>query len=178
MIAGIGDEGGGLGGLGLGLRAGSLRAGEGGRHIEGDAGALKREIGEEEPHPLAGDILHLGEVGVDAVDQVRLAGSGAAAPVRRAGQEGLGDAVGAARLAKPATAASSELAASGIAKCVLRAADQQVAQAEIRAWRKQLVLPLCQDRLFLVVAIAGAQHHHGGAHGRAAEGDGEARRQQ
>ncbi len=38
VVAGVGDEGGGLGGLGLRLRAGGLRAGEGGGHIEGEEG--------------------------------------------------------------------------------------------------------------------------------------------
>ncbi len=42
-----------------------------------------------EPHLLAGDVLHLGEIGAETLDEVRLAGSGAAAPVRRAGEEGL-----------------------------------------------------------------------------------------
>ena len=104
---------GGLGGLGLRFGAGGLRAGEGGGHIEGEAGALKRQVREVEPHLLAGDVLHLGEIGADALDEVRLAGSGAAAPVRRAGEEGLGDAVAPCpALRRPATAASSELAAS------------------------------------------------------------------
>ena len=78
----------------------AARAGEGCGHVEGEAGALKRQVREVEPHLLAGDVLHLGEIGADALDEVRLAGSGAAAPVRRAGEEGLGQFVGHARLAQ------------------------------------------------------------------------------
>ncbi len=90
VVAGVFDEGGGLGGLGLGLGAGGLGAVEGGGHIEGESGALQRKVREVEPHLLAGDVLYLGEVGADALDQVRLAGSGAAAPVCRAGDKGFG----------------------------------------------------------------------------------------
>ena len=50
-----------------------------GRHIEGEAGALKRQVREGEPHLLAGDVLHLGEIGAETLDEVRLAGSGATA---------------------------------------------------------------------------------------------------
>ncbi len=78
VVAGFGDERGGLGGLGLRLRAGGLRAGEGGGHIEGEAGALKRQVREVAPHLLAGDVLHLGEIGADALDGVRFARCGAA----------------------------------------------------------------------------------------------------
>ena len=73
VVAGIGDEARGLGGLGLRLRAGGLGAGEGCRHIEGEAGALKRQVREVEPHLLAGDVLHLGEIGAETLDEVRLA---------------------------------------------------------------------------------------------------------
>ncbi len=59
--------------------AGGLRAGEGGGHIEGEAGALKRQVREVEPHLVAGDVLHLGEIGAETLDEVRLAGRGAAA---------------------------------------------------------------------------------------------------
>jgi hypothetical protein len=41
-----------------------------------------------EPHLVACDILHLGEVGADAVDQVSFAGSGAAAAMRRPTKKG------------------------------------------------------------------------------------------
>ncbi len=74
VIAGVGDAGGGLGGLGLGLSAGGFGAGEGGGNVEGKAGALQSEVCEVEPHLVAGDVLHLGEVGADALDQVRLTG--------------------------------------------------------------------------------------------------------
>ena len=100
VIAGVGDEGGGLGGLGLGFGAGGFGAGEGGGNVEGEAGALQREVREVEPHLVAGDVLHLGEVGADALDQVRLAGRRAATPVRRTGEEGLGEIGGCARLAQ------------------------------------------------------------------------------
>ena len=79
VVAGIGDEGGGLGGLGLGFGAGGCDALEGGGHVEGEAGALKRQIREGEPHLLAGDVLHLGEIGAETLDEVRFAGRGAAA---------------------------------------------------------------------------------------------------
>ena len=52
---------------------------EGGGHIEGEAGALKRQVREVEPHLLAGDVHHLGEIGAETLDEVRLAGRGAAA---------------------------------------------------------------------------------------------------
>jgi hypothetical protein len=100
VVAGIGDEGCGLGGLGLRLGAGGGGAGEGGGHIEGEAGALERQVREVEPHLLAGDVLHLGEVSAETLNEVRLAGSGAAAPVRRAGEEGKGEMVGATGFAK------------------------------------------------------------------------------
>ncbi len=78
VVAGIGDERGSLGGLGLRLRAGGLSALEGGEHIEGEAGALKRQVREGEPHLPGDDVLHLGEIGAETLDEVRLAGSGAA----------------------------------------------------------------------------------------------------
>ncbi len=133
VVAGIGDEGGGLGGLGLRLRAGGLRAGEGGGHIEGEAGALKRQVREVEPHLLAGDVLHLGEIGAETLDEVRLAGSGAAAPVRRAGEEGFGEVVGAARLAEAGDGGVERAGGLRAAECVLRAADEQVAETDDRA---------------------------------------------
>ncbi len=68
VIAGVGDEGG-------------FGAGEGGGNVEGEAGALQREVCEVEPHLVACDVLHLGKVGVDALDQVRVASRSAAPPV-------------------------------------------------------------------------------------------------
>ncbi len=55
MIAGVGDERGGLVGLGLRLGASGFGAGEGGGNVEGDWGALEREVGEVEPHFVVGD---------------------------------------------------------------------------------------------------------------------------
>ena len=65
------------------------------------------------------------------LDEVRLAGSGAAAPVRRAGEEGLGEMVGAARLAQAGDGGVERAGGLRAAECVLRAADQQVAEADV-----------------------------------------------
>ena len=129
VIAGVGDEGGGLGGLGFRFGAGGFGAGEGGGNVEGEAGALQREVREVEPHLVAGDVLHLGEVGADALDQVRLAGSGAAAPVRRAGEEGLGNELRLPGLAQAGDGGVERDGGLRIAERILRAADKQVTEA-------------------------------------------------
>ena len=87
VIAGPGDELFRDGGL---VRGGFRFVADAGRHVEGEAGALKRQVREGEPHFLAGDVLHLVETGAETLDEVRVAGSGATPPVRRAGEEGFG----------------------------------------------------------------------------------------
>ena len=131
MIAGLGDELGCLGSLGFRFGAGGFRAGEGGRHVEGEAGALQREVREVEPHLLAGDVLHLGEVDTDAVDKVRVAGRGAVATMRRAGEQGFGNAVGTTGLAEAGDGGVERGGGLRVAERVLRSADQQVAEADV-----------------------------------------------
>jgi hypothetical protein len=88
VIAGFGDE---LFRDGGPVRGGFRFVADAGRHVEGEAGARKRQVREEEPHLLAGDVLHLVGAGAETLDEVRLAaGSGAAAPLRRAGEVGFG----------------------------------------------------------------------------------------
>ncbi len=100
MIAGFGDELGGGGGLCLGLCERVSGRGEGGRHVEGEAGALQRQVSKVEPHLLAGDVLDLGEVGADALDQARLASRGTPPPMRRSGEKGEGEEVDRAGLSQ------------------------------------------------------------------------------
>ena len=47
--------------------AGGFSAREGGGHVEGEAGALKRQVREVEPHLLADDVLHLGETAAETL---------------------------------------------------------------------------------------------------------------
>ncbi len=98
MIAGVGDDRGSLGGLGMRLGAGDCGAFERGGNIEGEAAALQCEVREVEPHLLARDVLHLSEVGADALNQVRLAFRRAAAKVSDTREQGFGNAVIRARL--------------------------------------------------------------------------------
>ena len=151
VVAGLGDERGGLGGLGLRLHAGGFFAGEGGGHVEGEAGALKRQVREVEPHLLAGDVLHLGEIGADALDQVRLAGSGAAAPVRRAGEEGLEEKVGSASLAEIGDRRIEGGGGRRVAERILRAAYQQVTNADME-WSEAPTLSALADVKLIAAA--------------------------
>jgi hypothetical protein len=131
VVAGLCDKDGGLGGLGLGFSAGGLGAGKGRRHVKGEAGAFQREVCKVQPHLLASDVLHLGQVGANAFDQVCLASGSTAPPMSRSGDEGLGKVISAARLAKASNGGIERESSSQFAERLLCAADQQVGEADV-----------------------------------------------